>query len=38
MLAMLAGSMMPEAYEEGGYVVSILTIAGFLVTFVMSRL
>lgn len=38
MLAMLAGSMMPEAYEEGGYAVSILTIAGFLVTFVMSRL
>ena len=37
-LAMLAGSMMPEAYEEGGYAVSILTIAGFLVTFVMSRL
>jgi ZIP family zinc transporter len=38
MLAMLAGSMMPEAYEEGGYLVSILTIVGFLVTFVISRL
>ena len=38
MLAMLAGSMMPEAYEEGGYAVSILTIIGFLVTFVISRL
>jgi len=37
-LAMLAGSMMPEAYEEGGYAVSIMTIAGFLVTFVISRL
>ena len=37
-LAMLAGSMMPEAYEEGGYTVSILTIIGFLVTFVISRL
>ena len=37
-LAMLAGSMMPEAYEEGGYAVSILTIIGFLVTFVISRL
>lgn len=37
-LAMLAGSMMPEAYEEGGYAVSILTIVGFLVTFVISRL
>jgi zinc transporter, ZIP family len=37
-LAMLAGSMMPEAYEEGGYTVSLLTIAGFLVAFVISRL
>ena len=37
-LAMLAGSMMPEAYEEGGYAVSILTIVGFLITFIISRL
>jgi ZIP family zinc transporter len=37
-LAMLAGSMMPEAYEEGGYAVSILTVIGFLITFVISRL
>ena len=37
-LAMLAGSMMPEVYEEGGYAVSMLTIVGFLVTFVISRL
>jgi len=37
-LAMLAGSMMPEAYEEGGYAISMLTVAGFLVTFVLSRI
>ncbi|NTW14370.1 MAG: ZIP family zinc transporter [Candidatus Moranbacteria bacterium] len=37
-LAMLAGGMMPEAYEEGGYGISILTIVGFLVTFVLSRI
>ena len=37
-LAMLVGSMIPEAYEEGGYAVNILTIVGFLVTFVISRL
>jgi ZIP family zinc transporter len=37
-LTMLADSMMPEAYEEGGYKIGILTILGFLVAFVMSRL
>lgn len=37
-LAMLADSMMPEAYEEGGFLVCLLTIFGFLVAFVMSRL
>jgi zinc transporter, ZIP family len=37
-LAMLADSMMPEAYEDGGYLIGILTIFGFLLSFVMSRL
>ena len=37
-LTMLASTMMPEAYEEGGAVVGIVTTAGFLVAFVLSRL
>jgi zinc transporter, ZIP family len=37
-LAMLADSMMPEAYEKGGYTIGFLTILGFLVAFIMSRL
>lgn len=37
-LAMLADSMMPEAYQKGGYAIGFLTILGFLVTFIMSRL
>ncbi len=37
-LAMLTDSMMPEAYKEGGYAIGMLTILGFLVAFVMSRL
>jgi zinc transporter, ZIP family len=37
-LAMLADGMMPEAYKEGGYLIGILTILGFLLSFVMSRL
>jgi len=36
-LAMLADSMMPEAYEEGGYGVGIMTILGFLTSFIISR-
>jgi len=36
-LAMLANSMMPEAYENGGFTIGILTILGFLVAFVLSR-
>jgi zinc transporter, ZIP family len=36
-LAMLADSMMPEAYEEGGYAIAILTILGFITAFVISR-
>lgn len=37
-LAMLADSMMPEAYKEGGYAIGTLTIFGFLVAFIMSHL
>lgn len=37
-LTMLASTMMPEAYEEGGHVVGILTTLGFLAAFVLSRL
>ena len=36
-LAMLADTMMPEAYEEGGFTIGILTILGFLTAFVISR-
>jgi len=36
-LAMLADSMMPEAYEEGGYLIGILTILGFLTAFILSK-
>ncbi len=37
-LTMLASTMMPEAYEEGGPVVGIVTTVGFLLAFVLSRL
>jgi len=37
-LSMLASTMMPEAYEEGGAVVGLVTSAGFLLAFVLSRL
>ncbi len=36
-LTMLASAMMPEAYEEGGPVVGIVTTFGFLPAFVLSR-
>ena len=29
--------MMPEAYEEGGTVVGVVTTVGFLLAFVLSR-
>jgi ZIP family zinc transporter len=35
-LAMLASTMMPEAYEDGGPMVSLLTIVGFLAAFVFT--
>ena len=37
-LTMLASTMFPEAYEEGGHVVGVVTTMGFLVAFVLSRL
>jgi len=37
-LAMLADSMIPEAYEEGGYLIAILAILGFITAFIMSKL
>jgi ZIP family zinc transporter len=36
-LAMLADTLMPEAYEEGGFSIGILTILGFLAAFLLSR-
>jgi len=36
-MAMLADTMMPEAYEEGGFNVGFVTVLGFLVAFIVSR-
>lgn len=36
-LAMLADTMMPEAFEEGGFTIGLLTVLGFLTAFVISR-
>ena len=36
-LAMLAETMMPEAYENGGYHISLATVAGFLVAFILGE-
>jgi ZIP family zinc transporter len=30
--------MMPEAYEEGGEVIGLVTTVGFLLAFILSRL
>ncbi len=35
-LAMLAETMMPEAYETGGYHISLATVAGFLIAFILG--
>jgi len=37
-LAMLADTMMPEAFEEGGYAIGLSTVLGFLATFVVSKI
>lgn len=36
-LAMLADTMMPEAYEEGGFLIGLATVLGFLLAFIISR-
>lgn len=36
-LAMLASTMMPDAYEDGGYSIGLVTVFGFLVAFVLSK-
>lgn len=38
MLAMLAQTAMPEAYEQGGWVVGIATVLGFLAAYFMKTL
>jgi ZIP family zinc transporter len=35
---MLASTMMPEAYDEGGQFVGLVTVVGFLLSFVLSNL
>jgi ZIP family zinc transporter len=37
-LTMLASTMMPEAYEEGGSLVGVVTAFGFLVAFTLSKI
>lgn len=37
-LAMLADNMMPEAFEEGGFSIGILTVLGFLTAFVLAKI
>jgi ZIP family zinc transporter len=36
-LAMLSDSMMPEAFEEGGFGIALLTLLGFLTAFILTR-
>lgn len=38
MLVMLAESMIPEAYEEGGMKVGIATMVGFVITFILGKI
>lgn len=35
---MLVSTMLPEAYEEGGEVIGVVTAIGFLAAFVLSHL
>jgi len=37
-LTMLADSMMPEAYEDGGFLIGFLTMLGFLTAFILSKI
>lgn len=34
---MIADSMIPEAYEESGYLIGILAIPGFLMAFILYK-
>ncbi|MBK5244389.1 MAG: ZIP family zinc transporter [Eubacteriaceae bacterium] len=38
MLAMIADTMMPEAYEDGGRLIALATASGFFIAFVVSHL
>ncbi len=38
MLAMIADTMMPEAFEEGGRFVALVTVMGFLIAFIVNHL
>ncbi len=37
-LAMISDTMMPEAYEEGGFTIAIMTVCGFMLAFILARL
>jgi ZIP family zinc transporter len=37
-LTMLASTMMPEAYQEGGSAVGVAATVGFLVAFILGKL
>lgn len=37
-LTMLASTMMPEAYEEGGAIVGFVTAVGFLIAFILGKI
>ena len=37
-LVMLAESMIPEAYEEGGVKIGIATMVGFAVAFILGKM
>lgn len=37
-LAMLADTMMPEAFEDGGPLIGIITIFGFLLAFILAKM
>jgi ZIP family zinc transporter len=38
LLAMIASTMMPEAYEESGFSISLVTVIGFIIIFLLSKL
>lgn len=37
-LAMLADTMMPEAFEDGGPLIGIITVSGFMLAFILAKL